>query len=176
MISKLRIENVTNKNFGEIPNPCRYCLYWQTTGEYSETMLKPETEHQKKKWLNRVAKAFGNCIKLAHLNDAAIGFIQYAPAKFFPRTREYASGTPSDEAVFIACLYIVKKEERGKGFGTSMLKNLLAELRERDCLTVETFARKNSGDNPSGSVRLYLANGFEVKNEKDDFPLLCLKL
>lgn len=44
-----------------------------------------------------------------------------------------------------------------------MLKNLLAELRERDCLTVETFARKSSGDNPSGSVRLYLANGFEVK-------------
>ena len=163
MISKLRIENVTNKNFGEIPNPCRYCLYWQTTGEYSETMLKPETEHQKKKWLNRVAKAFGNCIKLAHLNDAAIGFIQYAPAKFFPRTREYASGTPSDEAIFIACLHIVKKEERGKGFGTSMLKNLLAELRKGGRLKVETFARKSSGDNPSGSVRLYLANGFEVK-------------
>jgi len=176
MISKLRIENVTNKNFGEIPNPCRYCLYWQTTGEYSETMLKPETEHQKKKWLNRVAKAFGNCIKLAHLNDAAIGFIQYAPAKFFSRTREYASGTPSDEAIFIACLHIVKKEERGKGFGTSMLKNLLAELRKGGRLKVETFARKSSGDNPSGSVRLYLANGFEVKNEKDDFPLLCLKL
>ena len=114
MISKLRIENVTNKNFGEIPNPCRNCLYWQTTGEYSETMLKPETEHQKKKWLNRVAKAFGNCIKLAHLNDAAIGFIQYAPAKFFPRTREYASGTPSDEAIFITCLYIVKKKSKEK--------------------------------------------------------------
>jgi GNAT superfamily N-acetyltransferase len=148
MISKLRIENVTNKNFGEIPNPCRYCLYWQTTGEYSETMLKPETEHKKEKWLNRVAKAFGNCIKLAHLNDAAIGFIQYAPAKFFPRTREYASGTPSDEAIFIACLHIVKKEERGKGFGTSMLKNLLAELRKGGRLKVETFARKSSGDNP----------------------------
>lgn len=81
-------------------------------------MLKPETEHKKKKWLNAVAKAFGNCVKLAYVNDAAIGFIQYAPAKFFPRIREYASGTPSDEAVFIACLYIVKKEERGKGFGT----------------------------------------------------------
>ena len=176
MISKLRIENVTNKNFGEIPNPCRYCLYWQTTGEYSETMLKPETEHKKEKWLNRVAKAFGNCIKLAHVNDAAIGFIQYAPAKFFPRTREYASGTPSDEAIFIACLHIVKKEERGKGFGTLMLKNLLAELRKGGRLKAETFARKSSEDNPSGSVRLYLANGFEVKNEKDDFPLLCLKL
>ncbi len=176
MTSKLRIENVTGKNFGEIPNPCRYCLYWQTEGEYCETMLKPETEHKKKEWLNMVVKAFGNCIKLAYANDAVIGFIQYAPAKLFPRTREYASGTPSDKAVFIACLYIVKKEERGKGFGTAMLKNLLAELRERDCLTVETFARKSSGDNPSGPVRLYLANGFKIKNEKDDFPLLCLKL
>ncbi len=176
MASKLRIENMINKNFGEIPNPCRSCLYWQTAGEYNETMLKPETELKKRKWLNTVTKAFGNCIKLAYANDAAIGFIQYAPAKFFPRTREYASGTPSNEAVFIACLYIMKKEEQGKGFGTSMLKNLLAELRERDCLTVETFARKSSGDNPSGPMRLYLANGFEVKIEKDDFPLLCLKL
>lgn len=176
MTSKLRIENVTGKNFGEIPNPCRYCLYWQTEGEYCETMLKPETEHKKKEWLNMVVKSFGNCITLAYANDAVIGFIQYAPAKLFPRTREYASGTPSDKAVFIACLYIVKKEERGKGFGTAMLKNLLAELRERYCLTVETFARKSSGDNPSGPIRLYLANGFKIKNEKDDFPLLCLKL
>ena len=70
--------------------------------------------------------------------------------------KEYASGPPSENAVFIACLYIANKEMRGKGLGTSMLENLIVELKEKGFKAVETFARRSSEDNPSGPLKLYL--------------------
>ena len=170
-----KIENVNENNFQNIPNPCKYCLYWQTTDEFSEQMLKPEMETRKREWLNKVVSEFENCIKLAYLNDIPIGFIQYAPAKFFPRLKEYAAGPTSEDAVFIACLYIANRKERGKELGTRMLENLIAEVKERRFKAVETFARKNSENNPSGPLKLYLKHNFKIKNDKDDFPLVSLE-
>lgn len=172
----LKIKAIDEKSFQEIPSPCRYCLYWQTTGAFGEEQLKPEMEHKKRKWFSEVTNAFGNCIKVAHFNAAQIGFIQYASAKFFPRVNEYASGPPTDDAVFLACLYIVNKEFRKKGLGTTMLKDLIAQLKKEGFKAVETFARKNSAENPSGPLSLYLKHNFRIKIDKDDFPLVCLKL
>ena len=57
-----------------------------------------------------------------------------------------------------------------------MLENLLVELRKREVKAVETFARKNSENNPSGPLELYLKHNFKVKNDKDDFPLVRFDL
>jgi GNAT superfamily N-acetyltransferase len=171
----LKIENVNENNFGDIPNPCKQCLYWQTIEPFDEKMLKPEMAQKKREWLNKVVSEFGSCIKLAYLNDVPIGFIQYAPAKFFPRIKEYASGQPSEDAIFIACLYISNKEARRKGLGTSMLENLIGELKGRGFKAVETFARESSENNPSGPLRLYLKHNFKIKNDKNDFPLVRLE-
>ncbi|NWG10858.1 GNAT family N-acetyltransferase [Candidatus Bathyarchaeota archaeon] len=172
----LKIEDAASDNFKDVPSPCRYCLYWQTSGAYGEEMLKPEMEQQKREWFNKVASEFGTCIKIAYLADTPIGFIQYAPAKFFPRTKEYVAGPPSKDAVFLACLYIASKETRRKGLGTIMLRNLLAQLKQSGFKTVETFAKKGSAENPSGPLELYLKHNFKIKSEKDDFPLMRLEL
>ena len=171
----LKIESANESDFGDIPNPCRQCLYWQTSEPFDEKMLKPEMAQKKREWFDKVAKEFGSCIKIAYFNDVPIGFIQYAPAKFFPCVKEYASGPPSEDAVFIACLYITNKETRGKGLGTSMLENLIVELKERGFKAAETFARKSSGDNPSGPLKLYLKRDFKIINDKGDFPLVRLE-
>ena len=171
----LKIKSANENNFRDIPNPCRQRLYWQTSEPFDEKMLKPEMAQKKREWFDKVAKEFGSCIKTAYFNDVSMGFIQYAPAKFFPRVKEYASGPPSEDAVFIACLYITNKEARGKGLGTSMLENLIVALKERGFKAVETFARKSSGDNLSGSLKLYLKHNFKIKNDKDDFPLIRLE-
>jgi ribosomal protein S18 acetylase RimI-like enzyme len=138
-------------------------------------MLKPEMEKKKREWFNKVAKEFGNCIKIAYFNDVPIGFILYAPAKFFPRVKEYAAGPTSEDAVFIACLYISSKEMRGKELGTRMIENLINELKEKGFKAIETFARKSSENNPSGPLKFYLKHNFKIKNDKDDFPLLRLE-
>lgn len=172
----LRIRKVDDANFKDIPSPCNHCLYWQSSEEVDEKMLKREMEQEKREWLTRVIREFGNCGFIAYVNRVPIGFIQYAPKTFFPRTKEYASGPPSEDAVFLACLYIAAKEARGKGLGSAMLENLLVELRKREVKAVETFARKNSENNPSGPLELYLKHNFKMKNDKDDFPLVRFEL
>jgi GNAT superfamily N-acetyltransferase len=172
----LKIEKIDKHNFKDTPSPCKYCLYWQTSVPFDEKMLKPEMECEKREWFKKVIKEFGTCSFIAYFSNVPIGFIQYAPAKFFPRIKEYASGPPSEDAVFLACLYIANKEARRKGLGTAMLKELLAELGKRKFEAVETFAGKKSENNPSGPLELYLKHGFKIKNDKDDFPLVRLEV
>jgi GNAT superfamily N-acetyltransferase len=172
----LRIEKIAEHSFKDIPSPCKYCLYWQTSGPFDEKMLKPKMEREKREWLKKVIGEFGDCGFVVYFSDVPIGFVQYAPAKFFPRMKEYTSGPPSEDAVFLACLYITDKEARAKGLGTTMLEELLAELRRRKFKAVETFAGKKSENNPSGPLMLYLKHNFKIKKDNSDFPLVRSEL
>lgn len=60
--------------------------------------------------------------------------------------------------------------------GSRLLKEILAELRQRGAYAVETFAREGIADNPSGSVEFYLRYGFTVFCDDAEFPLLRLVL
>lgn len=171
-----KIDRVDSDNFKDIPNPCRYCIYWQTIDSFDEKMLKPEMEDKKREWVNRVTREFGNCGLIAYLNGVPTGLVQYGPPRFFPQVNKYASGPPSKDAIFLACLYIADKKARGKGLGKAMLKELLAELSKREIKAVETFARKSSENNPSGPLELYLKQGFKIVTDKDDFPLMRFEL
>lgn len=172
----LKIKKVDRDNFKDVPSQCKYCLYWQTSDSFDEKMLKPEMENKKREWFNKVSRDFGDCGLIAYLSGVPVGFVQYGPPRFFPRVKEYTSGPPNKDAVFLACLYVADKEARGRGLGKAMLKGLLAELRKRKFKAVETFARRNSETNPSGPLELYLKHGFKITNDKDDFPLVRLKL
>jgi GNAT superfamily N-acetyltransferase len=133
-------------------------------------------EKRKMKWLYILERSFGKGVEIACLDGAPIGFMQYAPAELFVRVRNYASGPPGMDAVFIACLYIINKEQRKKGYGTVMLEKILREVRERNYKAVETFARSDSENNPSGPLLFYLKHGFEVIRQKDNFPLVHLEI
>lgn len=172
----LNFEKISVNNFSRVPEPCRFCLYWQERGKLRYDMSKSDVEKEKMMWLNIVERAFGSCVEITYLNGAPIGFMQYAPAKYFPRVKDYVSGPPSGDAVFIACLYITDKEQRRKGYGTVMLEKLLKEIGERGFKAVETFARSDSENNPSGPLSFYLKRGFEVMRQRDNFPLARLNL
>ncbi len=113
---------------------------------------------------------------VAWLQENPIGFIQHAPGRFFHKISEYASGPSSEDAVFISCLYVVEQSARRKGYGSTILKELIRSLSESKYTAVETFARKSCTNNPSGPLGLYLKHGFRIINEKDDFPLVRLDL
>jgi GNAT superfamily N-acetyltransferase len=172
----MKCNEIDEKNFKLVPEQCRCCLYWQTTGPYGESKLEPMNEKEKKKWLHHVLTDFGSCMKVYCLNNTPIGFVQYALPKFFPRVKEYGSSPADKDAVFIACLYLPNKETRGKGLGTIMLNDLLTELRRRHVKAIETFARKDSTENPSGPLKFYLKHGFAIRSDEDNFPLVRLDL
>jgi len=133
-------------------------------------------ELEKREWFNKVSKGNDGYMMIPYLNGAPVGFVQCAHPRFFPRTKEYAAGPSTEDAIFLACLYIIDKENRGKGIGTAMLESLIAELSKTKIRAVETFARKNSANNPSGPLKFYLKHNFTTKNDKDDFPLVRREL
>jgi hypothetical protein len=168
---------VTKENFGDVPDYCRRCLYWQSHGDFNAKDMTKEIEHKKLEWFLQVQKETeysGGFI--AYHDQKPIGFVQWAPAKYFPNTEEYRSGPPSEDAAFLACLYIPKEENRKKGLGTLILKTGISHIKQQGFKAVETFARKSSSDNPSGPLEFYLKNRFKIKRNDSDFQLVRLEL
>lgn len=158
--------------FRLFPYSCQYCLYWESTGDFDEKVSKEKAQQLKSEWFRNVSEKFGDCGVIAYLDNESVGYAQYALPKFFPRVQQYASGPPSNDSVFLACLYIPKRELRGMGIGRSLLDFVLSNLGKRGYTAIETFARRGSESNPTGPLEFYLKKGFFVKRERDEFPLV----
>jgi len=180
----IEIVNLTEGNLRDAPEwptypfSCKYCIYW----EYPEEHVDPAAQEkavaiqQKLAWLKRVNSEWGNCGKIAYSDGQPIGYAQYAPARYLPRSADYDSGPASEDAVLISCLFIPNKTFRRIGIGSQLLHSILAGLRKRREKAIETFARKRSPDNPSGPAEFYLTQGFRIFRDDKDFPLMRLEL
>lgn len=127
-------------------------------------------------WLRQVNNEWGNCGKLVYLYGQCIGYAQYAPSHYLPGSADYDSGPPSHDAVFISCLFIPQEQFRRLGIGSQLLNSIMDEVKKRKTSAVETFARKGNPSNPSGPAEFYLANGFRIHTEDEEFPLMRLDL
>ncbi len=175
---------LTGDNLAEAPEwdahpwSCKHCLYW----EYPELLVDPGKENRaanlekKLAWLRRVRTEFGDCGRLLYADGQAVGYAQYAPPRFLPNIRNYPAGPVSDDAVFLACLFFPCRLHRGRGWGSLLLRSILEDLQSRGVRAVETFARAENAENPSGPVGFYLRHGFEVLRDDPEFPLLRLNL
>lgn len=181
---RIRTAPLTQENLGDAPEwdappwSCKYCLYW----EYPELRANPAKEDQvanletKHGWVRRVRTEFGDCGRLLYAAGLAVGYAPYAPPRFLPNIQNYPAGPVSDDAVFLACLFVPSRAHRGRGWGSALLQDILRELRGRGMSAVETFARGGSPENPSGPAEFYLRHGFAVLRDDPEFPLLRLNL
>jgi GNAT superfamily N-acetyltransferase len=182
---EVRIKNATKSNLDDIPRICRRCLYWSFPEEFEKTKKTPSQykqllEAKKKEWILQTAKEFGNCGKILYYNDMPIGYAEYGPSNRFLQIMEYKSqpiGKIDDGVVFLSCLLIADKTLRGRGLGEKLLDNVIADVRKRGLKAIETYARRDSSNNPSGPVEFYLKKGFKIKDETDpEFPIVRLDL
>lgn len=175
---RVEIKDITESNLIDIPNVCRRCLYWSFSEEPEKNERK--LEGKKKNWILQTLKEFGVCDKILYYQDVPVGYAEYGPSNRFLNIREYQSqpiGKIEDDVVFLSCLYIVNKDLRGKGLGEKLLNSLIDDLKKRGFKAIETYARRNSANNPSGPVEFYIKNGFQIKDETDpEFPILRLNL
>lgn len=179
---QLKIVDLTSENLLDTPEwqaypySCKYCLYW----EFPEEPRDPPEEsklfyfQKKQSWLQQTSQSWGTCGKLLYMEGKSKGYAQYAPARYFPNALNYPAGLPGDDAVLITCLFLPGKETHLKGLGSQLLQSILESLKERGVRAVETFARKGNSENPSGPVEFYLAQGFKIYKEDQDYPLLRL--
>ena len=176
------VRDITRENLGDIPEPCRGCLYWEFPEDFEKLRQQKNPElaaKKKRKWFIQSLREFGNCGKIVYQEKVSVGYAQYAPFSRLPQAKNYKSGPVErieDGTVFLSCLYISEERQRGKGIGTRLLNNIIADFRDRGFKAIETFARRGSTNNPSGPIELYLKRGFQIRDETNpEFPLVRLE-
>lgn len=183
---KITIKGITRQNLNDIPEYCNHCLYWEYPEDFERLKNSKETAElaklaaKKKGWFLQTLKEFGVCGKIVYYDSLPIGYAQYCPSVFLPQISEYGYkniGTIKEGVVFLSCLHITDKKIRNKGVGTRLLENIIEDLKKRGFKAIETFARRNSSDNPSGPMEFYVKKGFYIKDDKNsEFPLMRFDL
>ncbi len=179
------VKDVTETNLNDIPETCSSCIYWSFPEEFERTKSeiskrKQESKAKKRLWILQTLKEFGSCGKILYHKNVPVGYAEYGPSSRFPSINEYKSqpvGNIEDGVVFLSCLYISDENLRGRSLGEKLLDSIIADLKRRGFKAIETYARKDSPENPSGPVELYLKKGFYIKNEANpEFPIVRLNL
>jgi len=182
-MQNVEIKGINEFNFEDIPSQppfdCKSCICF----EYPSLTKKVNKDHAKEKkreWFKKSKKTSGSGGRLLYVDGKAVGFCQFAPPSLLPLSRAFGEGCPppSEDAVYISCVRILK-EHRRKGLATKLLKKLIDDLRKEGVRAVETFACKDGNiiDNfPSGPVGLYLKLGFKVAKKHENYPLMRLEL
>jgi len=181
---EIDIEDIRNTNLQDIPESCRGCVYWEFPQEFEktkeETQRKTEFAAKKREWFEKTMEEFGTCGKIVYYKKRPVAYAQYAPSTRLPATGTYESkpvGKPEEGAVFLSCLCVTDAALRGKGIGETLLQNIIEDLRRRGFNAIETFARRNQANNPSGPMEFYVKNGFHIKDKTNpEFPLMRLFL
>jgi GNAT superfamily N-acetyltransferase len=178
----IRVEAVTQRNFEDLPGfrlypySCRYCVYWESTGDLDDKIEKSEAEKMKREWFRKVSSVFGNSGLLLYLDNVAIGYTQFAPAKLFPRLKEYAASISLSSSVFLACLYLPRRELRRRGLGKLLLDSVTKNLKRRNYYILATLAKKQEKSSELGPIGFYLKQGFKIEMEKSDYSLMGREL
>lgn len=156
----IRISDVNTDTFKDLL--CRCCIYWESPERFRKAPDE-ESEKIKREWFVATSKDFGSCGKVLYVDDVPAAYCQYAPPAHLPCTRNYdtLSSQVDSDAIFISCL-TVRKECRGKGLGTRLLREVIEECRDRGFKAIETFARDDADNNCSGPTQLYMKQGFLV--------------
>jgi len=178
-ILDLSVESLTQApEFDRFPFSCKYCLYWEHPEKMQDTAPGWQERAFKEKlcWIEKVGREFGSCGKILLLDGEGAVYSQYGPPEFFPNATEYPSGPLSEDAVFLACLFVGNKKFSGLGLGKRLLHEIIEELRKKGVEALETFARKGELENPSGPLELYLNSNFHILRDSAEYPLVRLNL
>ncbi|MEI8105859.1 MAG: hypothetical protein WCH31_08480 [Actinomycetes bacterium] len=112
------------------PAVCHDCVWWQSRGRRTA---------EKDRWAEKVEDEIGAFGTVYYDDDGRVlGSMQYGPASLFPRAQELPAGPPSDDAVFVACAYIV--DESSPWVLQSLFLAAIGEARDRGAASIETFA------------------------------------
>lgn len=149
---------------------CPGCVYWELPEEFEKSPPRAETMRLKRQWIadHVPGQLLG---KVARRGGEAVGFIQVGPPDLYPQQLNYAAGPASPDALLVTCLF-VKPAFRGRGLARRLLSLAEAAAREGGFAAIETFPRKESDNNPSGPIELYVKADFEILRDDVEFPLV----
>ena len=177
MARKLRA--LTLDDIGRLPSGCGGCAFWESAGERERRCGTVCDLELQRAGHRRGSDEWGECGRVAYEDDELLGFIKYAPSRYFPQADTFAAA-PLDSAVpLITCLHI-SHDARHHGLGTVLLRAALRDLVGRGERRVEAFGFADHGsivdDMPMLGMPFLLRNGFTVSRPDPVYPLMKLDL
>ncbi len=172
-----RFKWLTPERIGDLPDLCARCALWES-GAAEPACGSPEDRERFARWIREVRSEWGECGRLAFESGEMLGFVKYAPPRFFPEAARMPSGAPDDDSVLIACLH-VSSDVRHVGLGKVLLQAALRDLVSRGEKVVEAYAAADPLDrarSPLMSVEFLLRQGFTVARPHPRYPLMRLEL
>lgn len=167
------------EDLGRLPAGCGDCAFWESAGERERRCGAVCDSELQRSWWRRVTDEWGACGRVAFEDDEILGFIKYAPSRYFPQADTFPN-PPADSAVpLISCLHI-SADARHHGLGTVLLRAALKDLQGRGERRVEAYSFTDTGvlidDMPMLSMPFLLRNGFTVSRPHPAYPLMRLDL
>lgn len=159
-----------------IPHPCKSCEYWEAGTAPFKNNQQGDVSFYKEEWYSSYLLSWGSCGKIMKKNGRTVGYAQFGLPAFFKGLTLYRNSRHLDSsALFISCLYIIE-EYRGMGLGKELLRSIISETSKKRIRSIEAIARRNSSENPSGPLELYLDNGFYIKKNDFEYPIVRLEM
>ncbi len=172
-----RFRALTASRVDDLPSGCTCCALWERGSERLECGSVVERE-ELVTWIRGVQHEWGDCGRVAYESGESLGFVKYAPPRFFPQVARMPV-PPDEDSVLIACLH-VEAGLREAGLGKVLLQAALRDLVSRGERTVEAYAAAGPAgrgeDVPLMTVEFLLRQGFTVSRPHPHYPLMRLEL
>jgi hypothetical protein len=121
---------MTGATLETAPSVCHGCVWWQS--EWGKTV-------DKRGWIEDAETEWGTWGTLYYDEQGrTLGWMQYGPARLFPKARDLPAGPPSDDAVLVTCAYLV--DLSSPWVMQSLFLTAIGEARDRGAGALETFA------------------------------------
>jgi len=174
-----RLKPLLREHFQMLPCACAGCSFWESSKPLPVECGSACNLDLVLERYGKISREWGDCGRVAMEDKEVLGFIKYAPPRYFPQAQHMPSGPPSPDAVLLACIHI-RDDARQHGLGSLLLRAALKDLVLRGERTVQVFAGANAridrSTDPVIGVEFLLRNGFNVARPHPVYPLLELDL
>jgi GNAT superfamily N-acetyltransferase len=173
-----RLKPLAAARLDDLPEPCCSCALWEIAGAGAPACAPACDRAAFVAWIADVRDQWGDPGLVMYDGNEPLGFVKYAPARFFPRASKMPSGPPDDGAVLLACLHVIP-DVRDAGLGKVLLQAALRDLVSRKEKVLEAYAATGAADrdrSPLMSVEFLLRQGFKVARPHPLYPLMRLEL
>ncbi|HET6498990.1 MAG TPA: hypothetical protein VFH17_08075 [Coriobacteriia bacterium] len=172
-----RVRPLTADAIARLGRPCDSCVYWESPHPLDVRCGAACDASLLRSRISQVNREWGVCGRVAIEDEAVLGFVKYAPARYYPQSRSLPTGAPEPSAPLLTCLH-VRESERSRGLDKLLLHATLRDLHGRGetALFAYGYVHAEESAAPMPSVGFLLENGFSVERPHADLPLLRLEI
>lgn len=164
---------ITLDNVGDLPGPCRDCVFWELGPRLGGARDGAE---QKQAWVARLLLEWGSCGRIVYVDGEPAGYALYAPPAYVPRSSAFPTSPAGADSVLLMTAQILP-EFAGAGLGRIVLQDVARDLTRRGVKALEAFGdRRDEGPGCLLPSAYLLAVGFTLVRAHPRYPRLRLDL